>query len=303
MLREWNDLDGAARHLREGLRLAERGGDFVFLRDGYLAHARLEWARGNLARALAFVQKAEQVVRRHQCGWELALVEAWRARLWLAQGDLAAASQWAQAYGLRVGDELCFLHEFGHLTRARVCLARGDLDGAGQLLDRLLPLARAAGRVGRVIEMLLLQALVRQAASDSRAALSSFGRALALAEPEGYVRIFVDEGAPVAGLLQQALSRGIAPGYVRRLLAAGLGAAVLQPQVDPSLADPLTARELEVLNLIAAGLRNQEIADQLVISLATVKRHISNIYGKLRVSHRTQAVVRARELGLLPLEG
>jgi LuxR family maltose regulon positive regulatory protein len=322
LLREQNDLTAASRYLQEGLRLAELGGDFVFLRDGYIAHARLEQTLGNLDEALAFIGKAAKVVRQHRSTWETALVEAWRARLWLAQGNLVAAGRWAQTCGLAanprpepatssvetassrrvaglderltVDDALDFLHEFGHLTLARVLLAQGNPGQAERLLDRLLHCAESAGRMGRVIETLVLQSLALQAQNRLPQALVCLERALSLAEPEGYVRTFVDEGAPMAALLQRALARGVMPDYVGRLLAAfdqAVGAQLL--------IEPLTGRELEVLSLLAAGLRNQEIADQLVISLATVKRHISNIYGKLGVSHRTQAIARARALGLL----
>jgi LuxR family maltose regulon positive regulatory protein len=149
--------------------------------------------------------------------------------------------------------------------------------------------------MGRAIEALVWHALTLQAEGRTNHAMQSLERALALAEPEGYLRTFVDTGPPMAVLLRHALSCGIAPGYAARLLAAFDDPAPAQPLIEP-----LTPREVEVLYLIVAGLRNREIADQLVISLATVKRHISNIYGKLGVSHRTQAVARARDLGLLP---
>ncbi len=300
LLCEWNDLDAAAHHLQKGLGLAELGGDFVFLRDGYLARARLEQALGNLDEALAFVHKAEQVVRRHQSSWEMLLVEAWRARLCLARGDQTGAAVWAQTCGLSPDDEPCFLDEFGHLTLARVLLAQGHLDDAGRLLGQLRQAAESAGRWGRLIEIVIAQATVREASGDMPGALQALEHALELAKPEGHVRTFLDAGPGVATLLHRALDRGIAPGYIARLVAALDESVPAQPLLDQPLVDPLTPRELEILGLISAGLRNQEIADQLVISLATVKRHISNIYGKLGVSHRTQAVAHARELGLLP---
>jgi LuxR family maltose regulon positive regulatory protein len=295
LLREWNDLEAATQHIHEGLRLAEMGGDFVFLRDGYLARARLEQALGNPDEALAFVHKAERVVQRHRCPWETALVGLWRARLCLARGDRAGAAAWALTCGLSPDDQPRFLHEFGHITLAQVLLVQGHLDEAGRLLERLQEAAESAGRWGRLIHILIAQALVRHASGDEARALICLERSLGLAEPEGYVRTFLDAGPEIATLLRRALDRGIAPGYVARLLAA-----LDKPVPAQPLVEPLTLRELEVLHLIAAGLRNQEIADQLVISLATVKRHISNIYGKLEVSHRTQAVAHARELGLLP---
>ena len=300
LLCEWNDLEGARLHINEGLRLAEMGGDFVFLRDGYLARARLEQALGNLDEALAFVHKAEKVVQHHRCPWETALVGLWKVRLYLACGDQARAAAWARNCGLSSDDEARFLDEFGHLTLAQVLLAQGRLDEAGRLLERLRQAAESAGRQGRLIQILIAQASVRQASGDEAGTLTCLEQALHLAEPEGYVRTFLEAGAGVAILLRRALDRGIAPAYVASLLAAWNKSVLAQPPLDQPLIEPLTPRELEVLSLIAGGLRNQEIADQLVISLATVKRHISNIYGKLGVSHRTQAVAQAQELGLLP---
>jgi LuxR family maltose regulon positive regulatory protein len=300
ILREWNDLEAAASHIDEGLRLAEMGGDFVFLRDGYLARAWLELALGNLDDALASVQKAEQVVRHHRCAWETALVGVWQARLCLARGDLAGAATWSRTCGLSPDDEPCFLDELGHLTLAQVLLAQDRLEEAGRLLERLQQAAGSAGRQGRLIQILIAQALVRQAGGDEAGALLSLEQSLVLAEPEGYVRTFLDAGPGMIPLLRRASSCGIAPGYVARLLEATGQPPFSQPSVAQPLVEPLTPRELEVLSLIAGGLRNQEIADQLVISLATVKRHISNIYGKLGVSHRTQAVAHAQELCLLP---
>jgi len=294
LLREWNDLESASHCISEGLRLTEAGGDFEFLRDGYIARARLDQANGNLDSALAFIQKAAQTVRRSRPAWDTAWIEAWRTRLWLAQGNLPAAARWMQTCNLSVEDSLDFLCEFGHLTLARVLLAQGKPDVADAFLERLLQAAELAGRTGRVIEILTLRALARQAYGGAPGAMGALERSLALAEPEGYVRTFVDEGAPMAALLRHALSQGIARNYVSRLLAA-FG----EPAAASPLIEPLTAREREVLCLIAAGLKNQDIADCLVISVATVKSHVTNIYGKLGVSRRIQAVAQAQELGLL----
>jgi LuxR family maltose regulon positive regulatory protein len=164
------------------------------------------------------------------------------------------------------------------------------------LLEHLLEAAEQGGRTGSVIEIRVLQALAHGRRGDIPAGLVPLEQALTLAEPEGYVRLFVDEGKPMRNLLRRAMAGGIAGSSARRLLAALDTRA--QPVAGPAglaisgLAEPLTAREREVLHLIAGGMRNQEIADQLVISLSTVKRHIANIYGKLGVDHRTQAVAR-----------
>jgi LuxR family transcriptional regulator, maltose regulon positive regulatory protein len=235
-------------------------------------------------------------------------LEALKARVWIAQGKLADALAWARVRGLTVDDDLSYLREFEHVTLARVLIAcsKRDRDDrsihqAMRLLERLLEAAQAGERAGSVIEILLLQALAHQAQGDMPAALALLNRALTLAEPEGYVRIFVDEGEAMRNLLRHAAACGIVTSYTQRLLPAfdkpARPVSALAEAAD--LAEPLTAREVEVLRLIAAGMRNQEIADHLFISLPTVKRHIANAYGKLGVGHRTEAVARANDLNLL----
>ena len=200
-------------------------------------------------------------------------------------------------------DELDYVREFEHITLARVLIARceregddGSLPEVRGLLERLLAAAEKGGRTGSVIEVLVLQARAQPALGDVVAGLVPLQRALTLAEPEGYVQIFVDEGEPMRTLLRRAVAENISRSYARRLLSAlderAHPVAVPAGFAVAGLAEPLTARELEVLRLIAAGRRNQEIADELVISLSTVKRHIANIYGKLGVDHRTEAVAR-----------
>jgi LuxR family maltose regulon positive regulatory protein len=180
-----------------------------------------------------------------------------------------------------------------------VLIAQGKPGEALRLLARLLEEAQAVGRMGSVIEVLALQALAFQAQDNLDQALSALERALSLAEPEGFVRTFVDEGKPMARLLRRALSQGIAPNYVARLLAAfGQEVELTSPAME-SLVEPLSERELEVLRLVVAGLPNPEIAQELIIAVSTVKSHVNHIYGKLGVESRTQAVARARELGLL----
>jgi LuxR family maltose regulon positive regulatory protein len=166
------------------------------------------------------------------------------------------------------------------------------------LLDRLLNASEAGGRMGNALEILVIQALAFAGQGDIPRALGPLGRALSMAEPEGYVHLFVDEGDAMRALLRHAAAKGIASAYTNRLLAAFETPAPARA-ATVELAEPLTGREIEVLRLIAAGLRNEEIAGQLFISLATVKRHIANAYGKLGVSHRTEAVARANELHLL----
>jgi LuxR family maltose regulon positive regulatory protein len=171
------------------------------------------------------------------------------------------------------------------------------------LLDRLQQAAEQGRRPGSLVEVLVLQALAHQVQGDAIRARAPLERALTLAEAEGYVRIFLDEGATMRILLGHVAAPGPASAYARRLLSAFETPARLAPTplqaVPAALVEPLTRREVEILRLIAAGMRNQEIAEQLFISLSTVKRHVANAYGKLGASHRTEAVARANALDLL----
>jgi LuxR family maltose regulon positive regulatory protein len=190
------------------------------------------------------------------------------------------------------------------MVLARVLVAQQKWGEALPLLVRMAGEAEAGGRFGRLIEILALQAVAQQAQGDTGGAWTALETALVMGEPEDQVRVFVEQGGPVAGLLRRAAARGIAAEYVSKLLAAfkaeGVeGAAMPSPSSTPSLVEPLTARELEVLHLLGEGRTNREIAEALVLTLNGVKKHTSNIYGKLGVHSRTQAVVRAQELALL----
>lgn len=259
--------------------------------------------------ALEALGKAEEVVRasRIQQG-AIIQFKTWRVRQWLATGDVDAASRWV--------DESGGHSELEQIARARVRLAQGRMEEALELLDQQGRAAKEGGRSGRLIEMLALQAVILQAQGQHDQALDALGQALTLARPEGYVRLFVDEGAPMAALLRQSAAQGIvaaggvAGDYVGRLLATLKAEEGRRERRSPetlpplsiateSLVDPLTERELEVVRLLAVGLSNQEIAQTLVIAVSTAKQHLKNIYGKLQVHSRTQAVARARELDLL----
>jgi LuxR family maltose regulon positive regulatory protein len=240
-------------------------------------------------------QQAVQIAQQENVPRLIGLTEAGQARVWLAQGQLDLAARWAQDY--RQVGETEYLREFEDLTLARVLLAQGRPTEALALLDARLAPARDAGRMSAVVEIQALRALALPISAE---ALDALGQSLTLAEPEGYVRLYLDAGEPMRSLLKQAVGRGIAPQYVSRLLAASgpperAGARAPQPLVEP-----LTGRELEVLHLLAEDLSNGEIARRLFISLPTVKSHTRNIYGKLGVRGREQAVARARSLGILP---
>jgi LuxR family maltose regulon positive regulatory protein len=223
----------------------------------------------------------------------------------IAQGKLAEAWRWARERGLTAADDLDYVHEFEHITLSKLLVAEGMRDhsderlaAASGLLERLLHAAETGGRAGSAIEVLAWQALADHARGDQAGALASLDRALALAEPEGYVRVVVDGGRPMAALLKLAAKRRNASGYVRRLLAA-----TVQPDgqvpADQSLIEPLSERELDVLRLLVSELDGPDIARELVVSLNTVRTHTKSIYAKLGVNNRRAAVRRAAELGLL----
>jgi LuxR family maltose regulon positive regulatory protein len=312
VLAEMGDLEGALDLVTRGMELTKRSRESLVTGWGYLCLARVLHSKGDTAEATAVAEKVEKNAREHQVPpWIASEMAAWKARSWLAQDKLAAASTWAQQRGLiadgqpRQVDEFAFFSLNAFVVLARILLAQERWDEAIGLLSRLLEAARAGGRTSKAIEILSLQAMAAQARGNSSLALSALENALTLAEPEGFVQTFLDEGPPMAHLLYEALRRGIAPEYVSQLLAAF---PVTEPEpADPStsptqqsdLLEPLSERELEVLHLIAEGLTNRKIASQLFLSLNTVKGHTRNIYGKLGVHSRTQAVARSQALGLL----
>jgi LuxR family maltose regulon positive regulatory protein len=233
-------------------------------------------------------------------------VPAVRARLRLRRHELGPANAWARERGLSAEDELSYLREYEHVTLARLLIARGadgaahDLDDAVGLLDRLLAAAGEGQRGGTVIEVLMLQALARQARGDAAAALDAATGAVTRAEAEGYVRLFADEGPPMAALLRPLMKDDRTPrDYVRRLLAASTARADSVPSAQP-LVDPLSERELEVLRLLATDLDGPDIARQLVVSVNTLRTHTKRIYTKLGVTNRRAAVRRGQDLKLLP---
>lgn len=318
LARERNDLDTAARLLGEGLDLLKRYGQ-IGVEVAYLHLARVKQAQGDRAEAQAMIAAARRLAgepgKRRLDG---ALLAASEARLWLDQGDLEAAAGWAQSRGFEGGEgedalpgagaggpASYDLQEAEQVLLARLRLHQRRADAALAILAPLRAAAETQGRVRRLIEILNLQALALRALGDRERALAALERALALGAPEGFVRVYLDEGKSMLALLREAVTRGPEFAYAGNLLAEFAGPA-LAGEAAPAapaagrLIEPLSEREREVLALLAAGLSNAEIARRLVVSLSTVKGHTAHIYGKLAVNSRSRAVAAARALGLLP---
>jgi LuxR family maltose regulon positive regulatory protein len=301
---ERGDLRAATQHLLTSQELGEHTGLSQHRYRWRVAMARVAQAEGNLAGALDLLNEAERCYVSDFFP-NVRPVPALRARVWIRQGRFGEALRWVREQDLSVDDDLSYLREFEHITLARVLLARyqcereePSLQEAARFLQRLLLAAEEGGRTGRVIEIVMLQALAHQAHGDNPAALASLGRAVTLAEPEGYVRIFADEAPPIVLLLRAVAKQGNRPNYARRLLAAvGTTEAGSGPT---TLIDPLSERELDVLRLLGTELDGPAIARELMVSLNTMRTHTKNIYAKLGVTSRRAAVRRAAELDLLP---
>jgi LuxR family maltose regulon positive regulatory protein len=315
-----DERDAALRHATQGIDPCRQ---LVYTQPLATGLATLAWirqAQGNPAAALDAMEEAVRVAPSPGVVSLLNPVPAQRARLLLAQGDIAAAALWARQRGLQPDDEPGYPREPEYLVLARVLLAQ-DLPGqALGLLDRLHTSAAAQGRAGSLIELRSLQALALAARGDETAAVAALAEALTLGSRQGYLRVFTDEGAPMAALLGRLVAaqrtdqteavRDVPLGYLGRLARtfeqdAGRACPPVAPHgrpstvIVPGLVEPLSSREMEVLQLLAAGRQNQEIARELVVAVSTVKKHVSHIFDKLGAANRTQATARARELGLL----
>ena len=317
LAREHNDLQAAAQLL---LRSQEQGEHTGFPQHPYrwrVAIARLRETQGDLDGALALLDEAAPLYMSDFFP-NVRPIAALKARVWVAQGKLGEALEWVRERGLSAQDDLSYLREFEHITLARILLEQYKSDGKDSLiheaiglLERLLKAAEAGGRMGSAIEILILQALAYHLQGNMPAALLPLGQALTLAEPEGYVRMFMDEGLPMKQLLLEAASYGIMPNFTGRLLStfeadqqseAGESQPPYQSKLSAasqSLIEPLTERELEVLRLFKTELSGPEIARELVVGLSTVRTHTKSIYSKLNVNSRRAAVRRAEELNLI----
>jgi ATP/maltotriose-dependent transcriptional regulator MalT len=308
-----NELDSALRQVTEGIALCRQ---FLYpapLGTGLVTLAWIRQAQGDPGGALEAMDDAGRAALGPSVTDLLNPVPAQRARLLLAQGDVSAAARWTRERGLGPGDEPGYPCEREYLVLARVLLAQGLAAQALPLLKRMLAAAAAQGRTGSAIEIGALRALAQAACGDHDAAVDALARALALGCPQGYVRVFVDEGAPMRALLarlsaaqrdQRAAARGVNAGYLAALVRACGRADAVPPRsraaAPPGMAEPLTGRELEVLRLLAAGSSNQRIARELFVALDTVKKHVTHVLAKLGAANRTEAAARARQLGLIP---
>jgi LuxR family maltose regulon positive regulatory protein len=300
VLAELNDFDGAIDKARAGVELTERCGDVGMLCKSYLCLMRVFYSMGNMADTEEILLKLENISRQSDITIKIAsMIAAWQARIWLAQGKLEAASQWVVKRGLEVEGELQFAHEDETMVLARILIAQGRLDEAVGLLDRLIKEGEAGDRITSLVEMLLIQALALKAQGDANKAMTTLGKALSIAEPGGFIRIFIDEGPLMAELLEKVLDAKIdvPQAYVKKLLTNFRLNKLIK--TDDGLVERLSERELEVLRFIAAGLSNKAIMKELFISISTVKTHLSHIYSKLNVNSRTQATLKAKELDLL----
>ena len=331
---ERGDLETARQHLLTGKVLRKQAALPGYEHMWCVVQARLKEAQGDFDSALKLLHEAERLYYQSPLP-DVRPITALKTRMWVRQGKLAEALSWVRERGLSVEDDLSYLREYEHVTLAKILIAwykRDQVDGviyqAMGLLDRLLEAAEAGERTGSVIEILVVQALAYAAQGDIPHALTPLKRALTLSEPEGYVRLFVDEGVPMAKLLFEPATQGIKTDhigldYIGQLQAAfeaeaqqrdtnaslpalPLVQSPIEPPIEPlikppveSFIDPLSPRELEILQLIAEGFSNRQIGDRLFLALNTVKGHNRRLFAKLKVQRRTEAIARARELGLL----
>ena len=302
---EQGNMEAAKEQLRKGEALGELPAFPPWYRHWVSARMRVMASTGDSESVSQVLDEARRLYYRHPIP-DIRPLSALAARHDLDTGRMDQALLWASEQGLTADDELSYLREFEHMTFARILISQsrasrqdGFIQDALRLLDRLLGAAETNERTGSVIETLILQALAHAASGHRAQALASLTRAIGLAEPEGYIFVFIKEGAPLAALLRDVRSDDpMLMTYTSRLLDASLELG-LHPAPGQTLVEQLSDRELEVLEHLANGNTNQAIGDTLFLSINTVKAHTRNIYGKLGVNNRTQAVARARELGLI----
>ena len=308
VLREWNELDAARRYALEGVALGRQRGQDDELVRAVVELARILQADGAPDEALETIRSAREIATRLPT-WHIDHVTAWEARLRLMEDDVPAATRWANGLAITLVDPINFQQAVIHLTLAQVAIAEGgqrpgrSLEAAMELLERFGASAEGAGAIGYVIETLILRALALETRGEAKHALAVLEQAFDLAEPEGYTRVFLDHGARIERPLRRAVAQEVGGDTARQLLAAleeemGDEAPLAPPPATPVL-DPLSERELEVLQLLTSSLSSAGMAEELFISVNTVRSHLQSIYSKLDVHSRYEAVARAKELGLL----
>jgi LuxR family maltose regulon positive regulatory protein len=301
--REWNDMASVRLYAEKLIESSAMWGLAGGVAGGHLYLAMALQAQGEFPGANRAIADASQVMRQHplELG-TMPWIGATRARLWLAQGKLDDARQWADTRGLSAEGRFDLKHEVEYLTLVRILLAEGRVDEATRLLSRLQNAVESTGRYGNLVGVLVLRAMALDMQADTGSALALLEQAVRLAHSEGYIHVFVDGGKRIETLLRVAVSKWREPdlvAYADKLLAAFPDEAAPPTAGQAPQASILSERELEVLRLMAAGCSNQEIANELVIALGTAKRHTANIFDKLDVRNRTEAVAKARQLGLL----
>jgi LuxR family maltose regulon positive regulatory protein len=307
-----NELDDAFQHITDAIELTRHTVEFQLPAFGLVTLSRIRLAMEDGRGALKAIDEACQVLPAVGVVNMFSPAQAERARLLLAQGGIVEAARWVKERGLTEDDEISYPRERDYLVLARMLLAQSEPGRALGLLERLDGLAESQGRMESVIEIRALRSLALQSAGDHRGALAALAEALSLAAPEGYIRVFADEGPSMAALLRSLIGarrRGRIPSlsrtaqeHLHRIAGAfgpSMGRAEEEGRSIGGLIEPLTDRELEVLRLIAAGKRNREIAQELVVTLETVKKHVTHIFDKLGAGNRTEAVAHAQELGLI----
>lgn len=325
LFHEMGDEKAADQHLQKSIGLAGLHTSVDWSYRRCVAQARMKESAGELEAAIELLDETKRFYIKTLIP-HTRPIDAIKARIYLKQGRLSKAKEWVKERGLSVNDDLSYLREYEHITLARVLVAEYQnhrkecaITEALSLLDRLLNAAKDTKRMGSMLEILVTQALAYQAQGSASRALALLERALILAEPEGYLRMFLDEGAGMRQLLREAAAHGILPDYTGKLLlafeanqrgkreetprsASPASSSLIEPEGQPAkyvLVEPLSQRELEVLRLFKTELSGPEIAHELMIALSTVRTHTKSIYSKLSVNNRRAAVRRAIELGLI----
>ncbi len=303
ILCEWNELERAEAHIRKAVELCEREGNVATVGLSYLYLLRVLWAKHDLAAVEQTLFKLDELARSSNVPmWIPEALVAWKSWLWLRQGNLEAAEQILRTHGISPQSTPGYRQEGAYLSLARLLIAQGRPGETDCFLPQLYSQAESRGQIGLMIVCLCLSALAGARQGLKGKAVDFLEKALAFAEPEGYVQVFLEEGPPMARLLHEVATRGVTSWYAGKLITAFSGHI---PQLDKhgalvnQLVQPLSAREIEVLKYMAEGKSNAEIASHLYLSPNTLRAHSHHIFGKLDVHNRLQAVNKAKELGLI----